>query len=221
MMSAANRLFSYFPLILTAASFAALGVFSAWPSGWSALLLVFVLYLLPPMILRIVYRWARLKHGVVAINSKSFCPWLASHHIQAFYDALPYLESLLRVIPGFYSAWLRMWGSRVGYGVEWPVRMDVLDRDQMEIGNRVVFAREVELSAHVRRKTDGEGLRVLVRPPRIGSYAFVGAGARVGPGAVIPHNVSVPPLTVVDVNATFGETRRHHPDRAEAEFAVS
>jgi len=66
MMSAANRLFSYFPLILTAASFAALGVFSAWPSGWSALLLVFVLYLLPPMILRIVYRWARLKHGVTA-----------------------------------------------------------------------------------------------------------------------------------------------------------
>lgn len=220
-MSAANRLFSYFPLIMTAASFSALGVFSAWPSTWSALLLVFVLYLLPPMILRIVYRWAPLKHGVVAIDAKRFCPWLASHHIQAFYDALPYLESLLRVIPGFYSAWLRMWGSRVGYGVEWPVRMDVLDRDQMEIGNRVVFAREIELSAHARRKVEGEGLRVLVRPPRIGSYAFVGAGAQVGPGAVVPHNASVPAMTVVDVNATFGEPRRHHPDRAEADFALS
>lgn len=219
MMSAANRLFSYFPLMMTAASFGALGVFAAWPSGWSALLLVFVLYLLPPMTLRIVYRWAPLKHGVLPC-SRGFCPWLASHHIQAFYDALPYLESLLRVIPGFYSAWLRMWGSRVGYGVEWPVRMDVLDRDLMEIGNRVVFAHEVELSAHVRRKTEDEGLRVLVRPPRIGSYAFVGAGARIGPGAVVPHNVSVPAMTVVDVNSTFGESRRHHPDRAEAEFAM-
>lgn len=221
MMSAANRLFSYFPLLMTVAAFAALGVFSAWPSAWSAGLLVFVIYLLPPTILRIVYRWAPIRHGVIAINERTFCPWLASHHIQAFYDALPYLESLLRVIPGFYSAWLRMWGSRVGYGVEWPVRMDVLDRDQMEIGNRVVFAREVEISAHVRRKTEGEGLRVLVRPPRIGSYAFVGSGARVGPGGVVPHNVSVPARTIVDVNETFGETRRHHPDRVEADFAVS
>jgi acetyltransferase-like isoleucine patch superfamily enzyme len=219
-MSAANRLFSYFPLMMTAASFVALGVFAAWPSGWSALLLVFVLYLLPPMILRIMYRWAPLTYGVLSIKPGRFCPWLASHHIQAFYDALPYLESLLRVIPGFYSAWLRMWGSRVGYGVDWPVRIDVLDRDLMDIGNRVVFAREVELSAHVRRKSEGEGLRVLVRPVRIGSYAFVGAAARIGPGAVVPHNVSVPAMSVVDVNATFGETRRHHPDRAEAEFAV-
>ena len=71
-----------------------------------------------------------------------------------------------------------MWGSRVGYGVEWPVRMDVLDRSLMDIGNRVVFSREVELAAHVRKKTDGGGSRVLVRHVRIGSYAFIGAGAR-------------------------------------------
>lgn len=219
-MNAAGRVFSYFPLLMTIAAFAAFGVFAAWPSGWSALLVVFVIYLLPPMILRIVYRWAPLKHGVLAINERSFCPWLASHHIQAFYDALPYLESLLRVIPGFYSLWLRMWGSRVGYGVEWPVRMDVLDRDLMEIGNRVVFAREVELSAHVRQKTDGGGLRVLVRPVRIGAYAFVGAGSRVGPGGVVPHNVSVPALSIVDVNQTFGDAKRRHPDRAEGEFAL-
>lgn len=220
MMSPANRLLSYFPLMMTAAAFMALGIFAAWPSAWSALLLVFVLYFLPPMVLRIVYRWAPLKFGVHKIDSRTFCPWLASYHIQAFYDALPYLESLLRVIPGFYSAWLRMWGSRVGYGVEWPVRMDVLDRDLMEIGNRVVFAHEVELAAHVRRKVDGEGLRVLVRRPLIGSYAFIGTGVRIGPGAVVPHNVSVPSMSIVDVNATFGETRRHHPDRAEAEFAL-
>lgn len=219
MMSAANRLFSYFPLLMTVAALWALGVFAAWPNGWSAFLVVFVVYLMPPMVLRVMYRWAPLKHGVACIERK-FCPWLASHHIQAFYDALPFLESLLRVIPGFYSAWLRMWGSRVGYGVEWPVRMDVLDRDLMDIGNRVVFAREIELSAHARKKLDQEGMHVLVRPVRIGSYAFVGAAARVGPGGVVPHNASVPAMTVIDVNETFGETRRLHPDRTEAEFAV-
>jgi hypothetical protein len=220
MMSAADRLFSYFPLMMTAASFTALGVFAAWPSGWTAFLLLFVLYLLPPMVLRIMLRWAPLKPGIGCIDGRMFCPWLASHHIQAFYDALPYLESLLRVIPGFYSMWLRMWGSHVGYGVEWPVRMDVLDRNLMDIGNRVVFSREVELSAHVRQKMEGGGSRVLVRPVRVGGHAFVGACARIGPGAVVPHNANVPAMTVVGVNETFGEIVRH-PEREEAQFALS
>lgn len=219
MMSRANRLFSYFPLLLTVAAFLALGVFAAWPNGATAFLVVFVIYLLPPMVLRIMLRWAPLKPGIIAINERTFCSWLASHHIQAFYDALPYLESLLRVIPGFYSAWLRMWGSRVGYGVDWPVRIDVLDREMMDIGNRVVFAREVELSAHVRQKTE-TGLRVLVRSVRIGGHAFIGSGVRMGPGAVAPHDSNVPALTVIDVNETFGEPRRHHVAPVEAEFAL-
>lgn len=219
-MTAADRVFSYFPLLLTAASFAASGVFAAWPNGWSALLLVFVIYLLPPMVLRIVFRWAPLKPGILTISDRTFCPWLASHHIQAFYDALPYLESLLRVIPGFYSLWLRMWGSRIGYAVEWPVRMDVLDRNLMDIGNRVVFSREVELAAHVRQKTEGGSSRVLVRPIRIGSYAFIGACSRIGPGASVPTNASVPSLAVIHVNETFGEGVRH-PEKEEARFALS
>ena len=184
----------------------------------SALLFVLVIYVLPPMVQRVVFRWAPLKQGIACIDERGFCPWLAAHHIQAFYDALPYLEALLRVIPGFYSMWLRMWGSRVGYGVEWPVRMDVLDRSLMDIGNRVVFAREVELAAHVRKKTDGGRQRVLVRTVRIGSYAFIGAGARIGAGASVPSNASVAEMAVVGVNEVFGDAVRHH-EQAEAEFA--
>jgi hypothetical protein len=205
---------------MTVAAFAAAGVFAQWPNGWSAFLMLFVIYLFPPMALRILERWAPIKPGIACIDGRKFCPWLAAHHIQAFYDALPYLESLLRVIPGFYSMWLRMWGSRIGYGVEWPVRMDVLDRNLMDIGNRVVFSREVELAAHVRKKQEGAGSRTLVRQVRVGSHAFIGAGARIGPGASVPHNANVPAMAVVDVNETFGETARH-PEKDEAEFALS
>jgi hypothetical protein len=220
MMTAEDRVFSYFPLMMTAAAFLALGVFAQWPSPLTVILVLFIIYALPPMVLRVMFRWAPLKIGVSAIDGRTFNPWLAAHHIQAFYDALPYLESLLRVIPGFYSMWLRMWGSRVGYGVEWPVRMDVLDRNLMDIGNRVVFSREVELSAHVRQKMEGGGSRVLVRPVRVGGHAFVGACARLGPGAVVPHNANVPAMALVGVNETFGEAVRH-PEREEAQFALS
>lgn len=220
MMTAADRLFSYFPLMMTVAALMALGVFAQWPSLWSAALLLFVIYFLPPMVQRIMFRWAPLKHGVSIIDGGKFNSWLAAHHIQAFYDALPYLEALLRVFPGFYSMWLRMWGSRIGYGVTWPVRMDVIDRSLVDIGNRVTFDREVELTAHVRQKMDGAGSRVLVRAVRIGSYAFVGARARIGPGATVPHNANVPAMTVVGVNETFGEIARH-PEKDEAQFAMS
>jgi hypothetical protein len=219
-MTAWNRLFSYFPLIMFVASLTVAGVFAAWPSLWSAALLIFVLYLAPIMVQRIMFRWAPLQHGIGCIDGRQFCSWLAAHHIQAFYDALPFLESLLRVFPGFYSLWLRMWGSHIGYGVEWPVRMDVLDRGLMDIGNRVVFSREVELAAHVRQKMDGQGSRVLVRPVRIGSYAFIGAAAHIGPGAVVPANANVPPSAVVRVNESFGDAVRH-PERDEAEFVMS
>jgi hypothetical protein len=219
-MTVWDRLFSYFPLLMTAMALAALGVFAQWPNGWSAILLLFVIYFVPPLVQRIMLRWAPIKQGIGCIDGRAFCPWLATHHVQAFYDALPYLESLLRVIPGFYSMWLRMWGSRVGYGVEWPVRMDVLDRGLMDIGNRVVFSREVELAAHVRQKMEGGGSRALVRQVRVGGYAFLGAGARIGPGAVVPHGANVPAMAVVGVNEAFGEAVRH-PVREEAEFVVS
>lgn len=220
MMTAADRLFSYFPLMMTAASLTALGIFARFPSIWTAILLLFILYVLPLTVQRVMFRWAPLKQGITAIDGATFSPWLASHHIQAFYDALPYLESLLRVIPGFYSMWLRMWGSRIGYGVVWPVRMDVLDRGLVDVGNRVTFDREVELAAHVRQKAEGGVARVLVRPVRVGAYSYLGASTRVGPGATVPHNANVPPMTVVGVNETFGETVRH-PEKDEAQFALS
>jgi hypothetical protein len=220
MMTAGDRLFSYFPLLMTVAVITALSVFAQWPNAWTVLLLLLVVYFLPPMVLRILLRWAPLKPGIASIDGRKFCPWLAAHHTQVFYDALPFLESLLRVIPGFYSMWLRMWGSRVGYGVTWAVRMDVLDRNLMDIGNRVTFDREVELAAHVRQKLEGGGSRVLVRPLRVGAHAYVGAGVRIGPGAVVPRDANVPALTVVRVNETFGDAVRH-PEKDEAQFALS
>jgi acetyltransferase-like isoleucine patch superfamily enzyme len=219
-MSRWNRLFSYFPLLMTVATFAALGVFARDPSIWTLLLLLSVLYVVPPIVQRVMFRWAPLKLGVSTIDERKFSSWLAAHHIQAFYDALPQLESLLRVIPGFYSMWLRGWGSRVGYGVEWPVRLSVFDRNLMDIGNRVVFSRGVELSAHCRNKMEQATSRVLLREVHIGSHAFLGAGARLDAGASIPSNASVPEHAVVGVNITFGGTA-HHPAPEDAEFAAA
>jgi acetyltransferase-like isoleucine patch superfamily enzyme len=220
-MTFANQLFSYFPLLMTILTFAALGVFAHDTTVFTLLLVLAVLYVFPPIVQRILLRWTPLKPGISVIDSKTFSPWLAMHHIQGFYDALPQLESLLRVIPGFYSMWLRLWGSRVGYGVEWPVRMQVLDRSLMDIGNRVVFSRSVQLAAHLRSKSEAGGgaSKVLVRVVRIGGSAFIGAGVRTLPGASVPGNASVPEHARIGVNEMFG-SGPHHPAPEEATFAA-
>ena len=73
-MTPADRLFSYFPLMMTVASLTALGVFAQWPSLWSAALLIFVIYFMPPMVQRIMFRWAPLKHGISPIDGRTFSP---------------------------------------------------------------------------------------------------------------------------------------------------
>jgi UDP-3-O-[3-hydroxymyristoyl] glucosamine N-acyltransferase len=108
----------------------------------------------------------------------------------------------------------------VGYGVEWPVSMQVLDRSLADIGNRVVFSREAVLSAHVRSKMEGAASRVLVREVRIGSNAFLGANARLEAGAFVPANGAVPEHGVIGVNTTLGGAA-HHPQPEEAEFAAA
>ena len=34
----------------------------------------------------VTLRWAPLDQGIACIDGRKFCPWLAAHHIQAFYD---------------------------------------------------------------------------------------------------------------------------------------
>ena len=74
-MSRWNRLFSYFPLLMTVATFGALGVFARDPSVWTTLLVAAVIYIVPPLVLRVMFRWVPLKLGVSVIDERKFSSW--------------------------------------------------------------------------------------------------------------------------------------------------
>ena len=57
-MTFANQLFSYFPLLMTILTFAALGVFAHDTTVFTLLLVLAVLYVLPPIVQRIMLRCA-------------------------------------------------------------------------------------------------------------------------------------------------------------------
>ena len=70
---------------------------------------------------------------------------------------LPMLEEIMRLVPGLYSLWLRLWGARVGRLTYWGAGLRILDRSFLHIGDDVIFGAAVRLNPHVlTRNEQGE-----------------------------------------------------------------
>lgn len=197
-MTLRARLFGLFP------AFWMLGVLSLalllvmLPSLPALLALAAMVYLVPPACFRLHDALWPLAEGRSRIDAPGYSPWWGGHQCQVMYSAFPALEAALRLVPGLYSAWLRLWGSRVGRRVYWTPLVEVTDRSLLDIGDGVVFGHRVACYGHlIKRRRDG--LVLYVRRIRIGAGAMLGAGARLGPGARIDPGVDLPLLTDVGV----------------------
>jgi len=163
---------------------------------------VLAVYVVPVAVYRLFIKLHPLDLGLSNMAERRFSPWWASHQIQLLYTAVPILEAVLRMIPGAYSAWLRLWGSKIGSAVYWTPRMEIHDRGLLDVGDRVVFGHKVELYGHtVTPKRDR--LLLYTGLVAVGPGAFVGAGSRLAPGVVIEPGAVVPILTDLYMNARF------------------
>jgi hypothetical protein len=204
-MTVRGWLAGFFPLAHLGLSLAgpvlALGSGNPW---WLAGGLA-VLYLAPPLSYRAHQRLWPVVEGRSRLDVPEYSPWWVSLQLQGVFNAAPWVEGLLRLVPGAYSAWLRLWGSRVGRGVVWTPRVEVSDRALLEVGDRVVFGHRVALYGHViDRRRDGSTMLYL-RRIRIGEGAFIGAGCRLGPGVSVPAGARLPVLTDLGPNRRWGE----------------
>lgn len=211
-MTPGGRLISLFPTFIVILDLAVLLWLAARLSAVALLSLVFVLYILPPLAFRLHNRLWPLVEGVSRLDEPRYSPWWASHQFQLIYGALPFLEAVLRIIPGFYSAWLRLWGSQVGRRVYWTPSIEIIDRSLLIIGDRVVFGHQVACCSHIIRMKDG-ALRLTVVRIRIGNGVFIGGASRLAPGAIIPDNAAVPAFTDIGINQTFGRSSRKGTSR--------
>ena len=163
-------------------------------------------YLLPVLVYRCFVVAYPLELGLSNMAEKRFSPWWASHQIQLLYTAVPVLEAVLRMIPGAYSAWLRLWGSHIGSSVYWTPRMEIHDRGLLNIGDNVIFGHKVELYGHTVTPKRSR-LLLYTGLVTVGSGAFVGAGSRLAPGVVVEPGAVVPILTDLYMNARFPLTK--------------
>jgi hypothetical protein len=196
-MTVRARLFALFPLLWLAATLGAATLFAAWPGGRSLLLLFAIVYLLPVPCFRL-HNWCwPVREGRSRLDAPGYSPWWGSHQFQVMYNAFPALEAALRLIPGLYSAWLRLWGSRIGRRVHWTPRVEISDRGLLEVGDDVVFGHLTACYAHLIKRRSG--LMLYVRRIRIGNRVLLGAGSRLGPGARVADDVVLDVLTDVSV----------------------
>lgn len=196
-----SRLLAIFPLLpLSIASGAALWFVLA-PNPWAPLLGFAGLYLVPLIAFRL-HNWLwPLREGFVKeLVGGPYCSWWGGHQIQLIYIAFPALEVALRLIPGLFSLWLRLWGAQVGRGVYWTPFLEVTDRSLLEVGDGAVFGHRVGLYAHAIKPRDGN-LVLFVRRLRIGAGAFVGAAARLGPGVRVEPGAFIETATDLYPNA--------------------
>jgi hypothetical protein len=143
-----------------------------------------ILYLLPAVIVRLVTLRTTLPVGLVDLGSPMFLRWWFTAQCQIVFTRLPWLEELLRLVPALYSAWLRLWGSKIGALVYWSPGVTVLDRSLVNLGDRVVFGAGVRLNPHVIAPIGGRRSLILA-PVTIGSDALVGGYSTLLPGCVI------------------------------------
>ena len=188
-MTILGKMMSFFPALVVASTLASIWWFAASPSLWAAFAVVASLYGLPPVAFRIHQRFHPLKEGGSRLVG-GYSAWYGSHQIQLIYLAFPALEAVLRMVPGLFSAWLRLWGSKVGRDVYWTPLIEISDRSLLEIGDRVVFGHRAGAYPHV-IKPRRNNLLLYVKRIRIGSDSFVGAGSVLAPGVVVHEGAFV------------------------------
>ncbi|MBF2065180.1 MAG: acyl transferase [Calothrix sp. C42_A2020_038] len=190
-MTVLSTLLSFFPTLVMLMIFTSFLCICVHPGILSLSTLFFSIYIFPLLIYRIHNYFLPVQEGISYLCGKDYSPWWGSHQIQAIYISFPIFETILRLIPGGFSLWLRLWGSQVGKNVYWTPHIEIADRGLIQIGDNVIFGHQVGIYSHI-IKPKKQDLLLYVKKVKIGSNVFLGAGNNVAPGVCIDDNTYIP-----------------------------
>ena len=162
---------------------------------------VLVFYLAPPLLARLALSSRGLTGGKIRPGSRAFLVWWFVFQLQIVFSRLPALEEVLRLVPGLYSAWLRMWGSRIGRLTYWSPGTLITDRSFLSVGDDVVFGAGVRMNPHVLAKGKEGELELVLACVRVGNRVIVGgyslltAGTEISDGETTRAFLISPPFS--------------------------
>ena len=176
-----------------------------WSAAWFAPI---ILFLVPPLIVRVATLWTPLATGLVQPGTASFLHWWFTAQWQIIFARFPALEEMMRMVPGLYSLWLRMWGARIGAFVYWSPGVVILDRSLVRIGSRVIVGAAARLNPHALAPVRERTMGLYLAPITIGDDVVIGASSQLLPGCEVESGEVTPPFRSIHAFSRFVGGRR-------------
>lgn len=192
---------NYLPLVFVLAGVWAVLSLAECAPGRLAIAAAWI-YLVPP----VVARTAALIYGQPAGRSltqhdRAYKVWWLQFQMQVIHNRLPFLDELLRLVPGLYAFWLGLWGSKVSPFAYWGPGVRVLDRGLVAVGPGAVLGAESALAGHAGTLATGGRYVIDIAPAIVEAGAILGARSGIGPGgrvkagSLLPAGRGVKPFT--------------------------
>jgi len=206
-----ENLFSVFPLlhlslIIIVFLFTAVQFHILW-----LLALVFIIYLFPVLLWYCLFLKINEGKQRIGKRAKEGSSWLICHYLQYNFILFPAFEKALLVVPGLYSLWLRLWGSKIGKGVIWAPVMSLHDRSLVIIDDHSFVGGHTKIASHFLIRQN-EGLYSYIKQVKIGKRVIIGAKTSLGPGSKIIDDSFLPAHSRALMGrierGTFGKTTR-------------
>jgi hypothetical protein len=164
-----------------------------WSLAW--------LYLVPPLICRLTLLVFGYPQGRgLTQDTRAYKVWWFTHQWQVVFNRLPWLEELLRLVPGLYALWIRLWGGQVSPWAYWGAGSIVVDRHLVIVEAGAVIGMGAGLTGHIGHLDADGTYTVDVAAPRVGRGAIMGTRSGLGPSAelapdqVLPAGRLIPPF---------------------------
>ena len=190
-MTLRSSILSFFPATVMLLGFISFLWVCYSPGFFSVTTLFFSFYGFPLLVHKIHDYFYPVQEGISYLQGKEYSPWWGSHQIQSIYITFSGLESALRLIPGAFSLWLRLWGAKVGKNIYWTPTLETADRSLIEIGDNVVFGQSCGIYSHA-IKPKKQDLMLYVKKVKIGNNVFIGGGSYLAPGVIIEDETFLP-----------------------------
>jgi hypothetical protein len=179
---------------LVASQAMSIGAALVWSAAW--------IFLLPPLVCRLTLLLLGTPHGRALTQAdRAYKVWWFMHQWQIVFNRLPWLEELLRVVPGLYALWILLWGGRVSPLVYWAPGSLIIDRPLVVVEPGAVVGAGAGLAGHAGTLAPDGSYRIDIAAPRVGRGAIMGArsglgpGAELAPGKLLPAGRLIPPFT--------------------------
>lgn len=155
-------------------------VFSAW------------IYLLPPIASRLTMLAFGRPQGELTQDMPAYRVWWVLTQWQILFNRLPWLEELLRLVPGLYALWIGLWGGHLSARAYVAAGATITDRHAVRVEQGAILGMKSVLLGHLVTRTDAGRWLVLAAAPVVESEAILGGEARLGPGAILHARQMLP-----------------------------